>query len=51
MIYVDILKCATTTKVMAAALGGTQCPTTQVRLKLYLYDHILLVPVRLTRVT
>ncbi|XP_064802881.1 choline transporter-like protein 4 [Oncorhynchus masou masou] len=30
MIYVDILKCATTTKVMAAALGGTQCPTTQV---------------------
>uniref|UniRef100_A0A8C7KJN6 Choline transporter-like protein n=1 Tax=Oncorhynchus kisutch TaxID=8019 RepID=A0A8C7KJN6_ONCKI len=49
MIYVDILKCATTTKVMAAALGGTQCPTTQVRLKLYLYDHILPVPVRLTR--
>uniref|UniRef100_A0A8C7N279 Choline transporter-like protein n=1 Tax=Oncorhynchus kisutch TaxID=8019 RepID=A0A8C7N279_ONCKI len=34
MIYVDILKCATTTKVMAAALGGTQCPTTQVRLRL-----------------
>ncbi|XP_055780461.1 choline transporter-like protein 4 [Salvelinus fontinalis] len=30
MIYVDILKCATTTKVMAAALGGVQCPTTQV---------------------
>ncbi|CAB1334787.1 unnamed protein product, partial [Coregonus sp. 'balchen'] len=30
MIYVDILKCATTTNVMAAALGGVQCPTTQV---------------------
>uniref|UniRef100_A0A673XEU3 Choline transporter-like protein n=1 Tax=Salmo trutta TaxID=8032 RepID=A0A673XEU3_SALTR len=30
MIYVDILKCATTTKVMAAALAGVQCPTTQV---------------------
>ncbi|XP_019896256.1 choline transporter-like protein 4 isoform X1 [Esox lucius] len=29
MIYVDILKCATTTNVMAAALEGQQCPTTQ----------------------
>ncbi|KAM4629945.1 choline transporter-like protein 4 [Polymixia lowei] len=31
--YFDILKCATTTNLMAAALNGFQCPTTQVCVK------------------
>ncbi|XP_031441993.1 choline transporter-like protein 4 [Clupea harengus] len=31
--YFDILKCATATNIMAAALNGLQCPTTQVCVK------------------
>ncbi|KAL4604897.1 choline transporter-like protein 4 isoform X1 [Arapaima gigas] len=30
VLYFDLLKCATTTNIMAAALNGLQCPTTQV---------------------
>ncbi|TWW65564.1 choline transporter-like protein 4 [Takifugu flavidus] len=33
LFYFDILKCATTFNVMAAALNGLQCPTTQVCVK------------------
>ncbi|KAI1902394.1 hypothetical protein AGOR_G00044310 [Albula goreensis] len=31
--YFDLLKCATSTNIMAAALNGLQCPTTQVCVK------------------
>ncbi|XP_051520550.1 choline transporter-like protein 4 isoform X2 [Myxocyprinus asiaticus] len=33
VLYFDILKCATATNIMAAALQGLQCPTTQVCVK------------------
>ncbi|XP_026145404.1 choline transporter-like protein 4 isoform X3 [Carassius auratus] len=33
ILYFDILKCATATNIMAAALQGLQCPTTQVCVK------------------
>ncbi|XP_051991233.1 choline transporter-like protein 4 isoform X2 [Xyrauchen texanus] len=33
VMYFDILKCATATNIMAAALQGLQCPTTQVCVK------------------
>uniref|UniRef100_A0A673A9U1 Choline transporter-like protein n=1 Tax=Sphaeramia orbicularis TaxID=375764 RepID=A0A673A9U1_9TELE len=49
LLYFDILQCATSLNIMATALKGFQCPTTQVRrsflnLELFLYNLSLVSP-------